>query len=469
MTDLADFSVSALAAAYRKGEVGPVEVLEATLARAQAWEPSLAALWALDVEGARAAARASQARWKAGEPLSELDGAPCTIKENIATRGTPVPLGTAATELRPAAADAPPAARLREAGAVIFAKTTMPDYGMLSSGLSSFHALARNPWNLAMNPGGSSAGAGAAAAAGYGPCHIGTDIGGSIRLPAGWCGLVGLKPSLGRVPIDPPFPGRVAGPMSRSVDDAAAMMAVLSLPDARDGMSLPYVDLDWRVAPARAKGLRVGLWLDAGWGLPLDPQVRGAVEACAKALAGEGAEIVELKPFVTRAMMDGLDRFWRTRAAIDIARLPPERAAKVLPFIRDWAAPGLSHSAEQVYSGYAQMHAMRDATLAATAPFDVVLSPVAPIVGFPAEAAGPTGDPATSLDHIGFTVGYNMSEQPAVSVNWGYADNGMPIGVQLATRRFDDVAALAAAKLIEGVRPAQRPWPKAPFAQGPLT
>ncbi len=129
---------------------------------------------------------------------------PVTIKENIATRGVPVPLGTAATVLVPAPEDAPPAARLREAGAVFVAKTTMPDYGMLSSGLSSFHALARNPWDLSKNPGGSSAGAGAAAAAGYGPLHVGTDIGGSIRLPAAWCGVFGLKPSWGRVPIKPP-------------------------------------------------------------------------------------------------------------------------------------------------------------------------------------------------------------------------------------------------------------------------
>ena len=141
---------------------------------------------------------------------------PVTIKENIATRGTPMPLGTAATALVPAAADAPPAARLREAGAVIVCKTTMPDYGMLSSGLSSFHKLARNPWDLTKNPGGSSAGAAAACAAGYGPLHLGTDIGGSIRLPAGWCGVFGLKPSLGRIPIDPPYPGRVVGPLTRT-------------------------------------------------------------------------------------------------------------------------------------------------------------------------------------------------------------------------------------------------------------
>ncbi len=156
---------------------------------------------------------------------------PITIKENIATKGVPVPLGTAATELVPAAADAPAAARVREAGAIVLAKTTMPDYGMLSSGRSSFHPLTRNPWNLAWNPGGSSAGAGAAAAAGYGPLHLGTDIGGSVRLPACWNGIFTLKPSLGRVPVDPPFLGRVVGPMTRTVEDAALLMAELSKPD----------------------------------------------------------------------------------------------------------------------------------------------------------------------------------------------------------------------------------------------
>src|SRR5206468_7855598 len=134
----------------------------------------------------------------------------------------------------PAERDAPPVARLRESGAVIFSKTTMPDYAMLSSGLSSFHPLTRNPWDLSKNPGGSSAGAGAAAAAGYGPLHLGTDIGGSLRLPAGWNGIFTLKPSLGRVPVDPPYFGRAVGPMTRTVADSALLMAELSKPDPRD-------------------------------------------------------------------------------------------------------------------------------------------------------------------------------------------------------------------------------------------
>src|SRR6202034_2096366 len=206
------------------------------LAHIAVWEPRIKALYAFDPEGARLTAKASTERWHKDEPMGLLDGVPVTIKDNIATKGVPVPLGAATTELVPASADAPPAARLREAGAVIFSKTTMPDYGMLSAGLSSFHSLTRNPWDLSKTPGGSSAGAGAAGAAGYGPLYLGTDIGGSVRLPACWCGLVALKPSLGRIPIDPPYVGRVAGPMTRTVDDAALMMSVLSLPDHRDGM-----------------------------------------------------------------------------------------------------------------------------------------------------------------------------------------------------------------------------------------
>src|SRR5204862_7789329 len=204
-----------------------------------------------------------------GENVGAIEGVPTMIKENIATAGTPVPLGTAATELVPATRDAPPAARVREAGAVILGKTTMPDYGMLSSGLSSFHGLTRNPWDLSKNPGGSSSGAAAGVAAGYGPLHVGTDIGGSVRLPAGWCGVFTLKPSLGRIPIDPPYTGRAAGPMTRTVADSAWLMQVLSLPDRRDSMSLPFQDIAWAQfdqGAERHKGLRIGLMLEAGCG-----------------------------------------------------------------------------------------------------------------------------------------------------------------------------------------------------------
>lgn len=455
----ADLSACALVAAYAKGELSPVEALEAVISRAERLEPQLMALWALDVEGARATAQDSEARWRKGAPLGPIDGVPLTIKENIATRGVAMPLGTAASDLTAATVDAPPAARSRESGAVIFARTTMPDYGMLSSSKSSFHKLTRNPWDLTKTPGGSSAGAGAAAAAGYGPLHIGTDIGGSVRLPAGWCGVFTLKPSLGRIPIDPPFQGRVAGPMTRTVADSALFMQVLSLPDARDHMSLPYEAIAWSALDREVKGLRIGLHLDAGAGLPVEPEVRAAVEAAAHAFEAAGAIVEPLAPFLTREMLDGQDRFWRARAYADVSGLPEARKAKILPFIRSWAESAAPFSGQDVYSGFAQSMALRKATEAATRDFDYVLSPTAPIPAFDAELPGPTNDPEKPFEHIAFTLPYNMSEQPAASINCGYTSRGLPIGLQIAGRRFDDLGVLQVSRAWERMRPQQSAWP----------
>jgi aspartyl-tRNA(Asn)/glutamyl-tRNA(Gln) amidotransferase subunit A len=372
-----------------------------------------------------------------------------------------MPLGTAATELVPAPDDAPPAARLREAGAVIVCKTTMPDYGMLSSGLSSFHALSRNPWDVTKTPGGSSAGAAAAAAAGYGPLHVGTDIGGSIRLPAGWCGVVGLKPSLGRVPIQPPYAGRVAGPLTRTVGDAALMMTALSRPDWRDATSLPFQEIDWTRLERDVKGLRIGLHLDAGWGMPVEAAVAQAVAAAARALETAGAIVEPVGPFVTRAMIDGLDDFWRMRSWLDISALAEARRAKVLPYIRAWVARGASLTAADVFRGYSQMAAMRDAAVAACHPFDFVISPTSPVTAYDAALPSPVDDPERPFEHIAFTVACNMSEQPAVSVNWDWTGDGLPIGLQIVGARHDDLGVLQMARTIEQLRPPQRPWPMA--------
>src|SRR6185503_6039059 len=282
VTSLHDLSATDLIAGYRAKQFSPSEVLEEVIEHVAAWEPHIKALYLYDPEGARAAATASTERWQKGEPAGTLDGVPVTIKDNIATKGQPIPLGTASVRLAPAEKDAPPAARLRESGAIIFSKTTMPDYGMLSSGLSSFHGLTRNPWDLAKNPGGSSSGAGAGVAAGYGPLHLGTDIGGSLRLPAGWCGIFTLKPSLGRIPIDPPYAGRVAGPMTRTVADAALLMGVLAQPDDSDTMSLPAQTIEWQRLERDVQGLRIGVMADAGVGLPVDAEVAAAFDAAVK-------------------------------------------------------------------------------------------------------------------------------------------------------------------------------------------
>ena len=429
------------------------------------WEPHIRATYLLRPEHALAQARQSEARWQRGEPQGLLDGVPVTIKENIATQGDPTPLGTAAVPLVPAAADAPPAARLREAGAVMVAKTTMPDYGMLSSGLSSFHPLSRNPWDVSKGPGGSSAGGGAAAVAGYGPLHIGTDIGGSLRLPASWCGIFSLKPSLGRIPIDPPYTGRAAGPMTRTVQDAALMMQVLSQPDARDSMSLPYQPIAWGEydqGVQRLRGLRLGLLLDAGCGLPVEAEVRAAVEHAARLFEQAGAQVSLMQPFMTQAMLDGMDHFWRMRSYTDLQALPEAQRAKVLPYIRAWAESAAGMTGPQVFQASQQFHTTRVATVKACSGFDYVLSPVAPMPAFAAELPSPTNDPLRPLEHIGFTVPFNMSEQPAASVNCGYTASGLPIGLQIAGARFDDLGVLQVAHAFEQIRGPQRPWPQPP-------
>ena len=454
-----------LVAGYRSQAFTPVDVTQAVLEHVAQWEPHLHASYLLRPELALAQARASAVRWHEGQPCGVLDGVPVTIKENIATRGDPVPLGTLASDLTPASASAPPAARLFEAGAVMVCKTTMPDYGMLSSGLSSFHALARNPWDLNKTPGGSSAGGGAAAAAGYGPLHIGTDIGGSLRLPAGWCGIFSLKPSLGRIPIDPPYTGRAAGPMTRSVADAALMMQVLSLPDARDSMSLPYQAIEWTrfdQGVAKLRGLRIGLLLDAGCGLQVQPEVRTAIENAARLMEQAGAIVQPMQPFLTRTMLDGMDRAWRMRSLMDLNALAAERRAKVLPFIRDWADSAAGMSGPQLFAAFSQFHATRLAAVRASADYDYVISPTAPMPAFDAELPSPTNDPLRPLEHIAFTVPFNMSEQPASSVNCGYTLGGLPIGLQIAGQRFDDLGVLQLSHAFEQMRGPQRPWPVPP-------
>src|SRR5271163_717553 len=462
VSSLHDLSAVDLIAGFRAKQFSPSEVLEDVLAHVALWEPHIKALYAFEPEAARAAAKASTDRWQNGEPTGLLDGVPVTIKDNIATKGQPVPLGAASVKLVPAAADAPPAARLREAGAVIVSKTTMPDYGMLSSGLSSFHPLTRNPWDVSKNPGGSSSGAGAAGAAGYGPLHLGTDIGGSVRLPACWCGLVALKPSLGRIPIDPPYVGRVAGPMTRTVDDAALMMSVMAKPDRRDGMSLPPNDIHWKTLDKSLRKLRIGLLLDPGVGQALEKDVRDVVVKAAKALEAAGATVHDVKGVMTREMLDGLDNFWRARLWDDLSRLPEAERGKTLPYILNWAEAGAKLSGVDVIRGFNATMAIRAAAAKLFADIDYLISPVSPVVKFAAELASPLNDPERPFEHIGYTVPWNMAENPAVSINGGYDAAGFPIGVQIVGRRFDDLGVLSLAKTFESLRGPQRPWPSPP-------
>ncbi len=460
--DLARLTATELVAAFAARTLSPVEVLRAVRARIERFEPTVNALAWRDDAAASAAARAAEARWRCGEPLGPIDGVPVTLKENLARIGRPARAGSAGTTAVRPTRDAPAAERVLESGGVVVGATTMPDWGMLSSGVSSLYGITRSPLDPALTTGGSSSGAGAAAAAAYGPVHVGTDIGGSIRLPGTWLGLVAHKPSFGRVPLDAPYLGRVAGPLTRTAADAALALRVLSGPDGRDWTALPPAELDWSLDGASVRGLRVGLWLEAGAGMPLDPAVRAVTERAGRVLADGGAHVEPLRPWLTERMLTAIDLFWRVRSWNDVSALPPGRRQRVLPYIVGWARGGAQATGLDVLRAYQTVMALRAATVAATAAYDLVVSPVAPMAAFPAQWPMPWGDdPAAGMAHIGFTVPFSMSGQPACSVNAGHLPDGRTVGVQIAGRRFDDVGVLRAVAWWEQARPADAVpvWP----------
>jgi aspartyl-tRNA(Asn)/glutamyl-tRNA(Gln) amidotransferase subunit A len=375
-----------------------------------------------------------------------------------------MPAGTAGVDPVVPERSSPVVERLTEAGAVIVGSTVMPDWGMLSSGVSSRHGITRSPWDPTLTTGGSSSGAGAAAAAGYAPLNVGTDIGGSVRLPGTWLGLAAFKPSAGRVPLDTPYLGRAAGPMTRTVEDAALLMSVISRPDGRDWTALPPEDLPWSDTGPRSadiRGVRVGLLLDAGCGMPVDPEVTDVVAGAARLVESAGATVEPLDPFLTDDLLHDLDTFGRVRSWNDYFGLTPDRRARVLPFIRRWVEAAADVPGREVIRCYQSIMEIQKRSVAATLPFDLVLSPVAPVAAFPAEWPMPFGDEDRGMVHIGFTAPCNLSGQPSISVNAGFTADGRTVGVAISGRRFDDLGVVRAAAWFEGARPAsaQPDWP----------
>jgi aspartyl-tRNA(Asn)/glutamyl-tRNA(Gln) amidotransferase subunit A len=227
-------------------------------------------------------------------------------------------------------------------------------------------------------------------------------------------------------------------------------------------MSLPPNDFDWNVPPRSPKGLRIGLMLDLGVGQALERDVRDVAVKAAKAFEAAGAVVTEVDSVLTREMLDGLDKFWRARMWDDLSRLAPAQRGKALPYILKWAEQGADLTGVDVVRGFNATMAIRAAAAKLFADVDCVISPVSPVVNFAAELAAPINDPDRPFEHICYTVPWNMSENPAASINGGYDANGFPIGVQIVGRRFDDLGVLAMAKAFEGLRSAQRPWPAAP-------
>jgi Asp-tRNA(Asn)/Glu-tRNA(Gln) amidotransferase A subunit family amidase len=464
ISELVKLSLAELIGAYAKGSLSPVEAMRATLAHAEAVNPSINALVYLRPEQALEGARASEGRWRSGRPLGLLDGVPMTVKDSVAIAGWRYSNGIKANEnIPPSDSNSPPALALMESGAPIFAKTTMPDCGLMASGLSSLYGVTRNPWGLAWNPGGSSAGGGASIAAGVGFVTIGTDIAGSVRLPSAHCGLASLKPTHGRVPHLPADFMRMAGPMGRRVEDIARLLTVLSRADERDTWGFPNDGVFYHERLGRdVKGLKIGVLTDMGFGPKPEPAVRETVEATGRLLAAAGA-IVE--PFQSPFDWDcyaPMDLFFQVRGLVEIGALPPHGPDGVNSYVRDWALKGAAVSATDFYRALAQITRMKTQLLAAFEGYDYLISPTLPMVNFPAEEPGP--DRAMPLAHTVFTAPFNQTGQPAGTINMAFDGRGLPIGVQIVGHRCDDLGVLQLAKSLEDMRGIAMDWPLEPRA-----
>ena len=458
--DLAFASAVDLLARYRGGQVSPVEAVRACLAQIARHGSALNAFAFLDEEGATAAARASEARWRRGAPEGALDGVPVTIKDLVLARGWPTLRGSKTIDpAGPWTADAPATARLREAGAIILGKTTTPEMGWKAVTDSPLTGVARNPWNPSLTPGGSSGGAGIAAATGMAALHVGTDGGGSIRVPSSFCGIFGLKPSFGRVPAWPLSPtGTVAhlGPMTRTVADAALMMNAIARPDARDWHSLPYdardylADLDAGIA-----GVRVA-WSPRLGRFAVDPEVAALAASAVRVLADAGAIVDEVDP----ALPDVHAIFrvhWWVGCHNAVRNIAPDRRALL--------DPGLARVADEARSSlrlddYLTAIAERGA-LGATLRefherFDLLVTPSVGVAPFTAgrlapESLGDVGSDWTRW--ASFSYPFNLTQQPAASVPCGFTAAGLPVGLQIVGAMHDDRGVLRAARAFERGHP----------------
>lgn len=456
-----DGGITALTAAYRSGESSPDTVLEDTLNRIAERNPTINAMAYVDTDGARVAAAAAARRWANETPLSELDGVPVTIKDSVNATGMPWRHGCAANrDLPDAAVDAPPAARLKEAGAVIVGKTTMPDFGMMAAGVSSLYGITRNPWNPARSTGGSSSGAGASLAAGIGVGSVGSDIAGSVRLPAGHCGLVALKPTQGRIPHLAPSTMRSAGPMARTVDDLVALYDILSRPDPRDVWSLAPDNGSPHREALSPKGLRIGVLTELSPGFVADAEVAAVLDAAAAALTDGGAAVTPMAPVFAADPYPALDRVFQVRALAELQSIPAQRRADVHPVIRQWCAPADGYTATDFTRDSEAVARSAETMRAACAAFDFVIAPVIPMVGFGAEECG--ADESAPLAHCGFTAWANQTGAPASAVCFGFVSDAgaaMPVGIQVIGPRFADRDVLRLTKWLEQARGFEISWP----------
>ena len=458
MADLCSLTATELLDGFRKHELSPVEVTRAVLERIEKLNPVLNA-FNLVSERALDDAKASEARWRAGQPKGLLDGVPVSIKDIILTKGWPTLRGSKTVDPKgPWNDDAPATARLREHGAVLLGKTTTPEFGWKGVTDSPLTGITRNPWNAAKTPGGSSGGGAAAVAAGMGPLTLGTDGGGSIRIPCSFTGLFGIKASFGRVPAWPMSPfGTVAhvGPITRSVSDAALMLNVLALPDARDWHALPFDARDWRTGLEQGiSDLRIAYSPDLGYA-KVDAEVAAIVRKSIDVFTDLGAKVEEKDPGFENP--DAIFRtHWFAPAALLVNAIPAEKRKLMDPGLLEVAEQGAKIGAAEILDAQMKRAALGAHMNLFHRDYDLLVTPTLAVAAFDVGQEFPPGKKRW-IDWTPFSFPFNLTQQPAASIPCGVTKAGLPVGLHLVGPRYADALVLRAARAFETARPIALP------------
>ncbi|MGH3344957.1 MAG: amidase [Carbonactinosporaceae bacterium] len=462
-TEPALLTATELAALFVDRRLSPVEATRAALDRIAGLDERVNAYCLVDPERALAAARESEERWLRGEPRGPLDGVPVSIKDMFLTAGWPTLRGSAMVDPdQDWRVDAPCVARLREQGAVLLGKTTTPELGWKGVTDAPLTGVTRNPFDLDMTPGGSSGGSAAAVALGMGALSVGTDGGGSVRIPASFSGVFGLKPTYGRIPLYPPSPfGTLshAGPLAWTVDDAALLLDVIAGPDARDWSALAPPEGSYRAAlAAGVAGLRVAFSPDLGH-VRVDAEVAAAVRAAAGVFEDLGARVEEISPGFDDPV-EAFNVLWYSGAAKTVEQFPEQRHGLMDPGLRAVVDEGRRLSALDYLEATARRMALGTLMGRFHERYDLLLTPAVPVPPFQAGTEVPPGSHAKRwTSWTPFSYPFNLTQQPAASVPCGFTRGGLPIGLQVVGPRHADARVLAACKAFQEARPwtAHRP------------
>jgi aspartyl-tRNA(Asn)/glutamyl-tRNA(Gln) amidotransferase subunit A len=464
--DLPQLSAARLSRLYRKGKLSPVEAMKAVLARVDKVNPTINALCFVDNAAALKAARASERRWKKGKPLSPLDGVPVSIKELIRVKGWPVRMGSKLTDPTAADRDAPAVARLREAGAIVFAQSTSSEYGHKPVTDSPLHGLTRNPWNIERTPGGSSGGAGAAVASGMGPLAVGTDGGGSVRLPSSFTGLVGLKATYGRIPAWPPgVNGDLAntGPMTRTVLDCAMMMNAIAQPDSRDPTQLPADPVDYvKKLDGKLKKPRIAFLLRMG-DHPIDLEVAALVSRAARQFEQLGCtvETIDAPPVPYLDASRIFLTHWLSNAQRLLQLYPQSRHDEFDPNLLAYCQSGQKFSLQDVVTAQAERRELTVAWNQFFETYDFLLTPMLAIQPFAVLKNMPDGsDGQSNRQWSPYSSVFNLTRHPAITVPCGISRERLPVGLQLVSGYFKDASLLRLAAHYTEANPI--PFPRLP-------